>query len=396
MGILFSSYAWLYIVYLNGNRSATVNQSLKFKFIETIFIFSLIWIPFISLLNMSFNEYFVSLQRFLITFPFIIFCYIYKGFDWQLTKKFLRLFTIFMTVAGLTIPIQIIFGPISFFAESGFRAELVRYASLAGSLTALGTLGGISLGILLFSEDFLFDRRVRTILIILTILCMLMSLQKAAVVNIIICWIFFFLFYGKNKLHKKVFSFIIYGLIFYLFYNFTKNTYFGSYIDSIISYTFSRNLTAVEADLINRLWEYPSRVIKFHNMNVFDYFLGIGFPALAGTLGNPQFPMAHNNYFDLVFASGILHFFSYLLLMLKIPIKVFKKKIKGREIDLIDRIFSISVFLILINMMIGATTFYQPVSTVITFYIVFSYGQLSKSIKKEAISSTNYDIKRGV
>ncbi len=131
-------------------------------------------------------------------------------------------------------------------------------------------------------------------------------------------------------------------------------------------------------------------------MNVFDYFLGIGFPALAGTLGHPQFPMAHNNYFDLVFAGGILHFFSYLLLMLKIPIKVFKKKIKGREIDLIDRIFSISVFLILINMMIGAATFYQPVSTVITFYIVFSYGQLSKSIKKEAISSTNYDIKRGV
>jgi hypothetical protein len=382
IGVLFLSYAWLYHTYIYGNMTIKYNLNIKFRPVALLFILSLIWLPFISLLNMNMSDYLASLPRYLVTLPFIFFCFLYQQYRYELAKHILRLFCIVMTIAGLSIPFQIMFGRIYFLAETQMREGYERYASLAGSLTALGSLGGISLAILLFTNNELFSKKQKIMLVVTTVLCMLMTLQKAAVVNIIICLVFYTFLYGSSSFIKKSFSLLGMGLFTIAIFYSLLDTEFGKYIDSIVNYTFADTSVGVKGDFIIRMWDLPSRLVYYHDLNWLDFIFGIGFPALAGTLGNSQFPMAHNNYFDLIFSGGIIHLVSFLILLIQIPFKVMKKKVKGIRINNIDRSYSIVIILILINMMIGAPSFYQPIYAVIIFFIIFSYDKVTNSYPK--------------
>lgn len=376
IGILFSSYGWLYLTYFLGKENSKAKAKFVFRPMRLIFLLSILWIPFISLLNMEMNEFAVALPRYLVTFPYLLFCYIYSGFNDLMAKKVLRLFVVFNVIASLTIPFQIVFGPIPFFTEPSYREGLVRYTSLAGSLTILGTVAGIALAIVLFSGDYLFKKANRNLIVVVLLLGMLMTLQKAAVANILICYTFYFLFYGEVRLFKKIVSILFGIVVIIIFFRVFSETQFVSYIERSINYTFSGSSVGVSADMINRIWFLPSRVVTYNNMSFIDYILGIGFPALAGTMGNPQYPMAHNNYFDLLFSGGILHLVSYLYLLLKVPVSLMRKMFKRIKPTNIDRMYSVSIILILINMVIGAATFYQPVTAVIIYFIIFSYDKL--------------------
>ena len=374
--ILFSSYGWLYLTYFFQHKNKSIKYKFVFKPIRLVFLMSIIWIPFISLLNMGNYEYAVALPRYLVTFPYILFCYFYDGYNIFLVKKFLNLFVSFIFISSLTIPTQILFGPISFFTEASIRGGLVRYTSLAGSLTILGTLGGIALAILLFSGRFLFGKNKKKIIIILLILSMLMTLQKAAVVNISICYIFYFLFYGEIGIGRKIISMLTGIIAIFVLFRLFSETEFILYITNLINYTFSSSSIGINNDFFIRIWYLPSRVVAYNNMTLVDFIFGIGFPALAGAMGNPQYPMAHNNYFELLFSGGILHLVSYLYLLLIAPCNAMKRIFKHKKLTNIDRIYSVSIVLILINMMIGAVTFYQPVTAVIVFFMIFSYDKI--------------------
>lgn len=54
-----------------------------------------------------------------------------------------RLATYFFTIAVLTIPLQVIIGPINWFKEGSERGEFARYASLLGGLNAAGGTAGV-------------------------------------------------------------------------------------------------------------------------------------------------------------------------------------------------------------------------------------------------------------
>jgi O-antigen ligase len=127
-----------------------------------------------------------------------------------------------------------------------------------------------------------------------------------------------------------------------------------------------------------RLWELPSKVVVYHKLKFSDILFGIGFSALAGTMGNPQYPMAHNNYCDLLFSGGITHFCIFLYLTLRIPVNLFKRKLKQIKIQKFDNMYNVIVFLFLINMGIGASNFFQPVTAVIIFLTLFSYPQIKE------------------
>lgn len=376
VGILFASYAWLYIVYFLGNNTKPNVTKYFFNPFRLVFIFSILFIPIISLGNMSSGDFIVALPRYLITLPYLLFCSIYNGYNSVITKKLLKLFVCFMLVSALTIPFQIMFGPIPFFTLASERAGLVRYSSLAGSLPSLGSLGGFALAIILFSGDYLFKKRLKFVIIIIMTISMMLTLQKAAVLNILICFVLYFLFYGKIKLIYKIISMILMFVALYVFLVVFADMEFAQYINNIIEYTFSDSSLGVKDDLISRMWRLPHRVIVYNNMTFIDFLLGIGFPALAGTMGNPQYPMAHNNYFDLIFSGGFLHLISYMYLLIRIPYTSMKKMIKRKKLNNIDLIYASSIIIILINMIIGGGTFYQPVTAVIVYFIIFSYDQV--------------------
>lgn len=381
VGVLFLSYAWLYITYFYRNRVIKNTSGIRFRPITLLFLLSLMWIPFISLLNMDMSDYLIAFPRYFVTFPFILFCFLYKEYNYELIKQVFRILCVFMAVSALSIPYQIAFGRIFFFAESGYRVGLERYATLAGSLTALGTLGALSLILLLFTDDMLFTKGKKTLLIIITLLGMLMTLQKTAVANIIICLVAYVLIDGKSSFIKRSFAVIGICLLAYGAYFIFRETQFALYIDSIFRYSVSDSSLGIKQDLMQRIWEYPSLVIKYHDMSFSDFIFGIGLSSLSGTVGLPKFPMAHNNYFDLLFSGGIIHLVSYLILMIRIPLKVIINKLKGIKINIVDRSYSMIIILLLINMLIGEATFYQPIATVSIFVTICSYDKVKREIK---------------
>lgn len=104
-------------------------------------------------------------------------------------------------------------------------------------------------------------------------------------------------------------------------------------------------------------------MISYHNFTLNNLLTGIGLQALAGTMGVTA-PMAHNNYVDLFVSGGIFHFGSFMYLAFNL-IRKFHNGIQFR-------LLASFVVLFLINMFIGAATFYQPVCCIAIVPILFS------------------------
>lgn len=378
VGVLFLSYMWLYITYFYRHRAIT--RAIVPSPMASLFLLSLVWIPFVSLAHMEMGDYLIAFPRYFVTFPFILFCFLYREYRYEFVKQVFRIVCVFITVSVLSIPYQIAFGRVSFFAEPGYREGLERYASLAGSMSGLGTLGALSLGLLLFAGDILFTKGKKTLLITITVLGMLMTLQKAAVANIAICFVAYVLIGGKGVFIRRSLVTIGISLLAYVAYSIFRGSQFGLYMDTIVRYSLSDSSLRIGQDLMDRIWELPSLVIKYHDMRFLDFVSGIGFSSLSGTLGLSKFPMAHNTYFDLLLSGGMLHLVSYLALMIRIPLRVIHKKLGGIKIGSMDRGYSIIIVLLLVNMLIGGGTFYQPIAAVVIFVTICSYDAVTREV----------------
>lgn len=350
---LFSAYLGLYATYIYESIKYKKNIYIKLSPSKIIFLFLSTLIPFTSILYLSFDEYLIALPRFLVTYPFICFVLVYTNWNENLLNKVFKVYIYFIVLASLSIPYQIFFGKISFLAESSYREGLIRYASLAGSLTALGTLGGYALAILVFNPNIV--SKFKNLLFQgIIVLGMGMSLQKAALINIIIVYFIYFLLKFKIKLLKIILFLIIISILFLFFSEYLKNNIIYIYINKIVNYAFnSESSIGTNQDLLDRIMKYPKEVVLYNKIGFKDLFLGIGFKALSGTMGLPKYPMAHNNYIDICLSSGIIYTFNYLLILINNFYKI--KNLFMRVI----------IFLILINMLIGASTIYQPLSCII-------------------------------
>lgn len=152
--ILLISYLFLYFFSIK----VKIN---KLNFTERIFLVSYIIIPINSIFYLKFNEYLIALGRYLVTFPFVIYCFLYLKPNKKLIYRIWEYFVYFNILVSFSVIYQIFFGEITFFAKPSFRSGVVRYASLAGSLTAFGTIGTFALAIILFSNNEIFSEKKR-------------------------------------------------------------------------------------------------------------------------------------------------------------------------------------------------------------------------------------------
>ena len=378
MLVLFSSYALLYINFLFNKNGIKV----KYNFAKVLFFFTLLSIPIVSLAHIPINEFLIAMPRYLVTLPMIFFLALYKDYRIRYVNSVLKLFVIFILLASLSIPYQIIFGPIPFLAEMSYRGGLERYASLAGSLTALGTLGAYALVISFFLGDKLFNKRINFVISALIIMGMLLTLQKAAILNIIL--VLNILFFWRLSI-KKIAKIILVAIFIYGSYSvllkYFNDFFIVQYIDTLVNYSFSQNDVGTTNDLLKRLWYYTENMITINNVTTLGLIIGIGFKALSGTMGLPHHPMLHNNYFDLLLSGGILHLVSFLLISARIPMRVFYKIITNRQYSTYEFTYSAIIILIFANMLIGGSSFYQPAIGIVTFFIIFSYDYVNISHK---------------
>lgn len=362
-------YGLLYISFMLSSQSSL--KKMEFSICEIAFLFSYINIPLISLFYLSIADYMVALPRFLVTMPFIIFTFLYKDYTETFIRYLLKTFCYFMALSALTIPLQSLTGAISFFAASSTREGLERFASLAGSSTALGTLGGVALAVIIFSEDKIFKKKEKIILMVSIVVGMIMSMQKAALINILICIIGYIFLANHINITKRIIIVII--IIISVASLISINPVTSEYFEKNFSYTFENDSSVgTKDDFLSRQTVLPILVVKKNGMIFRDFIFGIGFRALSGTMGLPSYPMAHNNYFSLLFSGGIIHLISFLFLISQILIHILTNL---KNSNALGKVYLFIAILFMINMFIGAAEFYQPIMTVIIFVCINSFSK---------------------
>ncbi|MGW3546359.1 hypothetical protein ACWDHH_01090 [Janibacter hoylei] len=119
-----------------------------------------------------------GLSRYLFALPVLLAFIAYTDSPRDLLTH-IRTMCVFFAVGALTVPLQYLTGPITFFADSSERAGLERYASVFGSLTALGIAAGSYIAL---------AQALRPRSTVLSIVAIgvggIASLSKAAIVNI--------------------------------------------------------------------------------------------------------------------------------------------------------------------------------------------------------------------
>lgn len=375
---LFSLYGYLYLSFFMNKKR--LGLEIKFYPRELFFLFSLFILPIISLINLPLNEFFIGFSRFFVILPFLFFLVIHKELSIGFIKLTLKAFCFFMAASALSVVYQIFQGPLPFLADATFRSGLERYASLAGSLTTMGSVGALAVLILLFDRKWLFSNTFLKYILLLVISSgMLFSMGKASVINLLVCiFLYLLLNFKIQSFIRTLISMISLLIIGLLVYNFFETTVLGSYIDTIINYTLSGEDGKTSEDLINRVTDKPAQVFEYHSIGIIDYITGIGFGAMAGTMGLSHYPMAHNSYVDLLLSSGVFHLIAYLGLNFHVMSKsLFSISLTVQNL-IIKKIYVSIVILTLINYIIGAGKFYQPVQGVIILTILFTFDRVCK------------------
>lgn len=121
-----------------------------------------------------------GLVRYLFAIPILLGLIAYTESRHDLVNH-IRTMCAFFAIGALTVPLQYITGPITFFAAASERAGLERFASVFGSLTALGVAAGSYIAL---------SQALRPRITILSTLAIsiggVASLSKAAIANILL------------------------------------------------------------------------------------------------------------------------------------------------------------------------------------------------------------------
>jgi hypothetical protein len=246
-------------------------------------------------------------------------------------------------------------------------------------------LYSILTSILFFDKKNSFSRKNLLLLISIFIIAIasILSLQKAALINLIIVIVFILFFFISFK-KSFIFSCITILSIAFVYLLFPNFFLFATFF-SIFDYTFLNEFSNFFIDLSNRFYLYLDLFLISNNGRFDYYFLGAGFKASSGTLGLPNYVNFHNNFYELLFSGGILHLVSYLLVFIRTIIISLNLWIRSRNLTtkLISKFIFFSIVYFLINMLIGASTIYHPIGGSLIIIIIFfsksNYRFINKS-----------------
>jgi hypothetical protein len=309
------------------------------------------------LINESYGDPFIGFVRYFYMIPLIILIFS-KRFNGYLI---LRLLLWFGVLAALSLPYQFVFGEISWFAETGERAGLIRYSTLLGSLTVFGGVVGplLILNFYFFEENFY----LKYINAMLLLMGSILSLQKSAVASIAISIIILFA-YGKIKIKFIAGLIVAFILIF--------NSLNDEFLNSLIVFV-SNVVGSVDSDLktdddflesiIVRVIDRPLESVDFFGLEKF--ILGVGFYGAAGGMGYPDLPMMHNLLGEMLAMYGIFGIILFLAFVI-ILFNFFKNNILNGPWSFEVVCFWNSALLFL-NSVFSGGLFYQPFAASLFF-----------------------------
>lgn len=334
-------------------------------------------IPIISslfgVINGEYDDYNLSIgiSRLLFCLPIYL-----AIFSMPLTKdiiqKLLLVASILTFFAALSYPYQYLFGAISWFADSSFRDGFVRYASLFGSLTTYGIVVGYGLLVTIISRQ----KKVPKVIVVSTIVVgSIFSLQKAALMNILLGW--FSLLYIKNVSHflTKFLLLVVLLIIPFLSY----------YILLSNNISYEANGTNLLADILIRISSLPMRAIDFHGIT--SMILGLGPIGASGAFGYPDVPMAHNGFVTIFLVGGIPFFILFLYFFMKLFFIAYSVK-PPKDFEIYNKLGIVILLLLLINMMFSGMFMFAPASAM---FFAIAIKSILLSYKKSTYNALNID-----
>lgn len=242
----------------------------------------------------------------------------------------LWMFCIIVGLGLATIPLQYVIGPISWFAEPGYRANTVRYSSMLGSLTVAGNVVGFAILIVLA----LLDTSIKKVFLVSAlVLGGLLTLQKAALMGIPLA-VALYLFIRRRsvsmKTRPKTSAFrrllivgaaglLVAGVpivktavpelkqaVAYLVANLASDDAYAASQDFTIADSMAMRLVSMPRERIRDLFEFKGP---------FGIVFGGGFGMVGTSLVREEdgaFVTSHNGYVDLFLIGGLLHLTAFL------------------------------------------------------------------------------------
>jgi hypothetical protein len=319
--------------------------------------YSLINTLAVYLVHHEYGDPLLGISRFFYSAPVFLLLYA-KGFDKEYALRFLLWFGLF---AAASLPYQIAFGEIGWFAEPGERAGLIRYSTLLGSLTVFGAVAGplILLNHYFFENSILF----KSLNNILITAGAILSLQKSAVISLIIALM---ILVKYRLLDLKFLMMIVVGVIGFVVFD--QNDFISSLLN-FLSNTIGTLETSEKSDddllesITVRVFDRPIESIKFFGIE--NFILGVGYYGAAGGLGYSDLPMMHNMLGELVSIFGILGVVIFMFI-LRVFFKNYKKYIAGNLWSLKICCFWVALLLFFGSVFSGGL-FFQPFATSLFF-----------------------------
>jgi hypothetical protein len=304
-------------------------------------------------------------------------------------SKVLRIILLCYVVGAFTLIYQFFFGAITWFAEATGRSGLIRYSSILGSLTIFGAIVGYII-ILLFSKyNLVQSQNLKVLFALITILAAAISLQKTAILFLIIS--FGLLFLSNIFFYKKVISLkFIFGTIVFILLlavtislNDTIRKYFLSAFTIALGGIPFVDTSNVLNDTLGFWGDFNHRLLGF-TLQAIDYygltsiFFGVGLKGGAGIMGMDGIS-PHNALGDLFMMGGPIYLFIFLTLLWRVQIFLFK-----RRANFFDGTLFLLNLIFMVNLPVTAGTIFQP-SLSIIFWVSVAYwmnheAQRSKSI----------------
>jgi hypothetical protein len=317
---------------------------------------------------------FAGLGRFLFAIPiFFALCLYTEGM--ADLRKHLQTYVAFFVVAALTVPLQFVIGPISWFADTSTRAGFDRYSSLLGSLTSIGIVVG---AYVILTQPLNPVRR--WIYVILMAFPAVVSLNKSAIANVAIA-VLVIIYLNRRSLSKLVAGLLSAITLLAIAYGSVPAVQgridavlvsFGLSGGTIVNYD-----VTVSESLWDRLYSLP--LANFEVLaqlgSPFVYITGGGFGMASTALvppGDSLAPMAHNQYAELLTVFGVMGGCIALACLGIVAHRLRVLYLLSRN-DIVLAVGA-SLGLLLMNSLFANGTFYQPSSASLLFLAMFVSG----------------------
>lgn len=298
----------------------------------------------------------------------------------DIVHKLMGVYVFIFVIGALSLIFQLSYGPISWLAAQGQRSGLDRYATTLGSLTIYGTACGIPL---VYVSGSKFGVLTKFVLILLIVVGALLSLQKAAIVNLALAFlvIVFFFVSGRRKWNAIIamaMLLLVSGTLLRAFQGSTASLYVDGFLVNSVGFQLFSDTELVPDDAIS-VDEITGRIGGL-GLDVLENFsivrlliLGLGVFGGGGGMGVEGI-QAHNSYWDIVLMGGVFYLLTFILFFYFLQRRLYSIKSE------LGVFFFYSNFIFAINASFASAFIYQPVTS-FPFWLSVLYALTSDSLE---------------